>query len=303
MEDIRTTALPLLPLATGVVLPGMVVTMAIESDEAKAALEATESSEARILLVPRLDGRYARVGTVAKVEDTGELPSGLRAVVVRGLHRATVGIGVPAPTGSALWVQAHPVIDVDPSPRARELAREYRAVVENILDYRGAGGIAESLRGISDPGTMADTAGYSPDLSFEQKVEVLETVDVEARLERVLGWAREVLADLSLKERIRTDVTEGMEKTQREFLLRQQLDAIRKELGQSQGDEAVPDEYRRRIAESGMPETARAAAEREVAEMRSEARREANLLLQRAQAELDAAMEIEASVEEAHRQG
>src|SRR5687768_9991486 len=150
-----TSVLPLLPLATGVVLPGMVVTMAIESDEAKAAIEATESSEARVLLVPRLDDRYARVGTVAKVEDSGELPSGLRAVVVRGLHRATVGIGVPGPRGTALWVQAHPVLDEDPSPRARELAREYRAVIENILDYRGARGIAESLRGITDPGTMA----------------------------------------------------------------------------------------------------------------------------------------------------
>src|SRR4051812_13222384 len=106
MEDIRTSALPLLPLATGVVLPGMVVTMAIESDEARAAIDATEFADGRVLLVPRLDDRYARVGTVAKVEDSGELPSGLRAIVVRGLHRAVVGTGVPAPTGSALWVQA-----------------------------------------------------------------------------------------------------------------------------------------------------------------------------------------------------
>ncbi|HUQ39043.1 MAG TPA: LON peptidase substrate-binding domain-containing protein, partial [Acidimicrobiales bacterium] len=233
MDDIRTSVLPLLPLATGVVLPGMVVTMAIESEEAKAAIEATESSEGRILLVPRLDGRYARVGTVAKVEDSGELPSGLRAVVVRGLHRATVGVGIPAPAGSALWVHAESVSpDIEPSPRARELAREYRAVVENILDYRGASGLAEALRSISDPGAMADTAGYSPDLSFEQKLEVLETVDVEARLQKVLAWARDTLADLTLKERIQTDVADGMEKTQREFLLRQQMAAIRKELGE-----------------------------------------------------------------------
>src|SRR5437764_13656643 len=109
MEDTRTSALPLLPLATGVVLPGMVVTMAIESDEAKAAIDATESSDGRVLLVPRLDDRYARVGTVAKVEDSGELASGLRAVVVRGLQRALVGAGVTAPVGSALWVQGETV--------------------------------------------------------------------------------------------------------------------------------------------------------------------------------------------------
>src|SRR3954452_3964890 len=138
MDDTRTTALPLLPLATGVVLPGMVVTMAIESDEANAAIDAASAADDRLLLVPRLDDRYSRVGTVAKVEDSGELPSGLRAVVVRGLHRAVVGIGVPAPVGSALWVQAESVsTDVEPTERARELAREYRAVVENILDYRG----------------------------------------------------------------------------------------------------------------------------------------------------------------------
>ena len=263
MDDIRTSVLPLLPLATGVVLPGMVVTMAIESDEAKAALEATESSEGRILLVPRLDGHYARVGTVAKVEDSGELPSGLRAVVVRGLHRATVGVGIPAPAGSALWVQAEPVSsDLEPSPRARELAREYRAVVENILDYRGAGGLAEALRGISDPGTMADTAGYSPDLTFEQKLEVLETVDVEARLEKVLAWARDTLADLTLKERIQSDVADGMEKTQREFLLRQQMAAIRKELGEDGDGEGVIAEYRAKAGD--LPESVRAAVEREL---------------------------------------
>ncbi len=258
-----TTALPLLPLATGVVLPGMVVTMAIESDEAKAAIEATESSVGRVFLVPRLDDRYARVGTVAKVEDSGELPSGLRAVVVRGLHRALVGTGVPAPTGSALWVQAQPVpSDIEPTAHARELAREYRAVIENILDYRGAGGLAEALRGISDPGAMADTAGYSPDLSFEQKVEVLETVDVDERLAKVLAWARDTLADLTLKERIQSDVADGMEKNQREFLLRQQLAAIRKELGEDGDGEGVVAEYRAKL--DSLPATVRAAVEREL---------------------------------------
>src|SRR5207247_3371067 len=147
--------------------------------------------------------------------------------------------------------------------RARQLAREYRARVENILEYRGVRQIGEALRGITDPDAMADTAGYSPDLSFEQKVEVLETVDVEARLELVLAWAREVLADLSLKERIRTDVAEGMEKSQREFLLRQQLAAIRKELGDNGGEEGA-DDYRTWLAETSAPESVKAAVAREV---------------------------------------
>ncbi|MDQ6727436.1 MAG: endopeptidase La [Actinomycetota bacterium] len=263
MDDTRTHALPLLPLSTGVVLPGMVVTMALESDEAKAAIAATESSDRRVLLVPRLGDRYARVGTVAKVEDSGELANGLQAIVVRGLHRAVVGSGIPGSAGAALWVQAEAVTSDDaPSVRSLELAKEYRAVVENILDYRGAGGLAEALRGISDPGAMADTAGYSPDLSFEQKLEVLETVEVEGRLEKVLGWARDTLADLALKERIQTDVTEGMEKTQREFLLRQQMAAIRKELGEDGEGEGALAEYRAKL--DTLPEATRTAVEREL---------------------------------------
>ncbi|MBV8161441.1 MAG: AAA family ATPase, partial [Acidimicrobiia bacterium] len=263
MDELETLSLPLLPLTSGVVLPGMVVTMAVESGDAGAALAAARSRDGRLVLVPRLDnGRYASVGTVAAVETAGELPSGLRAVVVRGLQRARVGTGV-AGTGSALWVQVEPVEDAAPSARAVELAREYRAVVENVLEYRGAGQIAEALRGISEPSAMADTAGYSPDLTFEQKVEILEELDVEARLTLVLAWQREVLADLALRDRIRNDVTQGMEKTQREFLLRQQLAAIRKELGEGEGDEAG-ERYRTWLAEVDAPAAVKAAVEREL---------------------------------------
>ena len=258
---IDTQALPLLPLTTGVVLPGMVVTLTIESDEAAAAVEAADGGE--LLLVPRLDGRYAKIGTVAKVEDVGRLRGGQEALVIRGLHRAVVGVGV-AGTGDALWVQVEPADDIEaPSARARELAREYRAVIESIVESRGVPQVAEFLRGISDPGAIADTSGYSPDLSFEQKIEVLEALDVEHRLELVTAWARETLAEIELKDKIRTDVSEGMEKRQREFLLREQMSAIRKELGDD-ADGDVVEEYRAKIEQAGMPEDVRAEAEREL---------------------------------------
>jgi ATP-dependent Lon protease len=241
----------------------MVVTLALETDEARAAAEAALGGDRRVLLVPRTGRSYARVGTVAHIEDAGDLPSGIRALVIRGVQRAVIGAGVPG-SGPALRVQAELVGEsAAVSDRAGELAREYRAVVENILEHRGAGQVAESLRGITDPAAMADTAGYSPDLSFERKVEVLETLDVEQRLEKVLDWARETLADLSLKARIRSDVADGMEKTQREFLLRQQLAAIRKELGDD-GDESAVDEYRRRLNEGALPDAVRTAVEREI---------------------------------------
>jgi ATP-dependent Lon protease len=263
MSKLDTQILPLLPLTTGVVLPGMVVTLTIESDDARTAVSAARATGGELLLVPRVDSRYARVGTVGKVEDVGSLPSGMEAVVIRGMHRATIGAGVPG-TGDATWVQVEPSADPsEPTKRARELAREYRAVLESIVESRGVPQVAEFLRGIQDPGAMADTAGYSPDLSFEQKVEILETLDVEQRLEKVLAWSREILGELSLKDKIRQDVREGMEKTQREYLLRQQMDAIKKELGEEGGGDVVA-EYRRKIEESGMPEGARREAEREL---------------------------------------
>jgi ATP-dependent Lon protease len=263
MATLDTHVLPLLPLTTGVVLPGMVVTLTLESEEAQRAVVAAESNDSELLLVPRIGQRYARVGTVARVEDVGRLQNGMDALVIRGLHRAVVGVGVPG-TGDATWVQAEPAADPDEtSPRAQELAREYRATLENLVEVRGVPQFTEVLRGIRDPGQIADISGYSPDLTLEQKVEVLETLDVEERLEKVLAWAKESLAEESLKDKIRSDVRDGMEQSQREFLLRQQMDAIRKELGED-SEESVVEEYRKKIEEARMPEGVRKEAEREL---------------------------------------
>jgi len=262
--ETTTQNLPLLPLTSGVVLPGMVFTMALESDEAKAAAEAAGAADGRFVLVPFIDGRYASVGVVAEVMETGELPGGMGAVAVRGVDRARLGTAVPG-TGAALWVEVEVVPEAPASEEVAELAREYRAVVENILVGRGAGRLAERLADVTEPGRVADMAGYSPDLSLAQKVQVLETLDVAERLRLVIGWSREVLADITLRERIKNDVEEGMEKTQREFLLRRQLESIRKELGQlGSGDEDAPDDYRSTLAERDLPDGVRTAVEREI---------------------------------------
>jgi len=259
----ENVTLPLLPLKSGVILPGMVFTMALESDEARVAVDAARSAGGRLLLVPHIDGRYANVGVIAEVMEEGTLPGGLEAIAIRGDQRATIGTGVPG-TGDALWVEAEPLSDADATPEVIELAREYRAVLENILLSRGARQIAAQLREITEPGRLADVAGYSPDLTLAQKVEVLETIDVESRIRLVLGWARDTLADITLRDRIKSDVEEGMEKTQREFLLRRQLDAIKKELGQLGEDEVDPDDYRAKIADRELPEHVRTAVLREI---------------------------------------
>jgi ATP-dependent Lon protease len=262
MADLSTLNLPVLPLGTGVLLPEMVVTIALETPEAEAAAEA--AGRGRLLVVPRMGSRYASIGTVAQVEDEGELRTGLRAVVVRGLHRAAIGVGVPG-SGSALWVEARPAVESSgATDRAGSLAREYKALIESILEARGLAAMADAVRATTGPSAIADLAGYSTDLSVEQKVEVLEALDVEVRLEKVVGWARDVLAELSVKDRIRRDVAEGMDKSQRDFLLRQQLAAIRKELGEDGGEDEELDRFRALTADESVPVPVRKAVEREL---------------------------------------
>ncbi len=210
-----TTSLPVLPLTTGVVGPTMVVTLALETAEARAAADDATASDGRVLLVPRIDGRYASVGTVAKIEQDGELPGGGRGLVVRGLDRAVIGAG-RADQGRALWVEVEPVdstrTKVVCGPEIDRLVAEYRTVVEAILEYRGARQLAEAITGMSDPHAIADLALYSPDLDFEQKVTVLETLDVEARLRLVLGWSKDVLAELSVRDDLRRNLEEELSK-------------------------------------------------------------------------------------------
>src|SRR4051794_36582382 len=265
--------LPLLPLPTGVVLPTMVVTLALETPEAKAAAEAAFSDSAndnanpngngdgRLLLVPYADGRYAKVGTVARVDTAGELPNGTTALILRGLHRATLGAAVPAPTpiggdhgggasaaSAALFVEAHPVPDAEPTERTRELTRELRGVISAFAERRRSRRMPEALASTTDSGQLVDTiVSVWSDLAPERKVEILETTDVEQRVAKVLQWARDALAELELGDKIRTDVAEGMERTQREFLLRQQLAAIKKELGDGADGEDIIEGYRTKV--------------------------------------------------------
>ncbi len=263
MEEVLS--LPMLPLESGVVLPGMVVTIAVETEEAAAALDAAEEAGTALVVVPHVDGRYASVGVVAEVVESGTLPGGPRAVVLRGERRATLGVAVPG-SNRALRVQVEPLDEATEGSEATDLAREYRAVLENILLVRGSRSMAQRVARVTGASQLADLAGYSPDLSVAQKVQVLETVDLVARLRLVLGWARETLADLTLRRQIQSDVEEGMERTQREFLLRRQLEAIRKELGELDGspDATTPDGYRAQVAARELPEQVRASLDREI---------------------------------------
>ena len=262
MTERSAELLPILPLDDVVVLPHMTVTVAIQGEGQRAAIEAANQGNHLVLLVPRIDGRFGSIGTVARVQESGKLPTGAEVSILTGQHRSRIGAG-QADVGGALWVQVEPAPDPEPPTEASvELAREYRALIENLLEIRGASGAVQFLREARTPGHLADLSGYSPDLSLAQKLEVLEALDVEERLSRLIEWTKDILGEADLKDRIRTEVAEGMQKTQREFILRQQLEAIKKELGEG-GDDVVST-YRRRLDEMGMPVSVAAEVRREL---------------------------------------
>jgi ATP-dependent Lon protease len=242
----------LVPLDDAVVFPGMSLTLAIDVGE-----------DERVLLVPRHEQAFANVGTVAETSERVRLPGGARAVAVTGLHRGTAGAAHTLPDGR-LYVEVDEQPDSTPvDGKTRGLEREYRAVVEEILDIRGDDGrISAFLRSITEPGMLADTSGYSPEITYPEKVRLLETLDVTERLELALGYQRERLAELQVRKRIRDDVQDGAEKQQRDYFLRKQMDSIRKELGED--DASIVDEYRTKIEAAGMPDHAREQAEKEL---------------------------------------
>jgi len=244
-----------------VLLPGMVVP--IELDEpAQAAVDAARAADLdEILVAPRLDDRYASYGVVVALEKVGTFRGGGPAALLRTGGRARIGSGVTGP-GAALWVEVEPVEEAEPTALARELAADYKRLVIAVLQKREAWQIIDTVNAIDDPSTLADTAGWAPYLSTDRKRELLETPDVERRLELLVEWTGDYLAEAEVSDKISEDVRESVEKRNREYLLREQLRAIRKELGEEDADGS--DDYRARVEAADLPEAVREAALREV---------------------------------------
>ncbi len=253
--SVPTPRLRLIPLDDTVVFPNMGITLTIDVGD-----------DERVVLVPRHENEFLEVGTIAEVSEQIRLPGGGRAVSLSGEHRALIGAAQTGPSGELRVEVDERPDEVPTDKRTRELEREYRATVEEILELRGDDGrIAAFLRAIAEPGALADSAGYSPNISYEQKVELLRTLDVADRLELAVKLQRESLAELQVRKRIREDVQEGAEKQQREYFLRKQMESIRKELGED--DASVADEYRTKIEDAEMPEPVKEQALKELARL------------------------------------
>src|ERR1700755_118301 len=274
----ETLTLPVLPVDDEVELPGMVVPLETSQPEVGAAIDAARmpsrqvpgmrsETKARVLLVPRLGDRgLAGVGTLAVVEQVGRLPGGQPGAVVRGTARVKIGSGTTGP-GAALWVEGTVIEETNLGARADELAQQYKTLITSMLQQRGAWQVIDAIQQLTDASAIADRAGYSSYLSTTQKLQLRETADLVERLELVIGWTKEQLAEMEVAESIRKDVSEGMEKQQKEFLLRQQLSAVRKELNELTGGgkgETEEDDYRKRVEDADLPEKVREAAMREV---------------------------------------
>jgi ATP-dependent Lon protease len=246
------TSLLLVPLDDTVVFPNMTVSVAVDVGD-----------EERVFLVPRHEGEYVEVGTVAEVGETLRLPGGGRAISLTGLHRGIAGSAHSDPEGR-LWVEVDERPDEEPpGVQIRELEREYRAIVEEILELRGDDGrISAFVRSIRETGALADTVAYAPEVSYEDKLELLQAIDVVERLGIAVRLQRERLAELQVRRRIREDVEEGAAKQQREYVLRRQLESIRKELGEDSA--SVADDYRAKLEELELPEAVREQFEREL---------------------------------------
>ncbi|MFD7494885.1 endopeptidase La [Streptomyces sp. NPDC059832] len=269
-------ALPVLPLDDEVVLPGMVVPLDLSDTDVRAAVEAAQAAardgggKPEVLLVPRIDGTYTGTGVIGTVEQVGRLSDGDPGALIRGRGRVRIGAGTSGP-GGALWVEGTRVDTVVPDPlpgAAAELVKEYKALATSWLKKRGAWQVVDRVQQIEDISALADNSGYSPFLTTAQKVQLLETTDPVARLKLAIQWLGEHLAEQDVAESIAKDVQEGVDKQQREFLLRRQLEAVRKELSDLNGgpgsgaDES--DDYRARVEAADLPEHVREAALKEV---------------------------------------
>src|SRR6202012_991544 len=258
----ETLKLPALPLEDDVVLPGMVVPIELTDNEVRGAIDAARNSKglghgpgirseekAQLLIVPRIGDRgLAGTGTLAVIEQVGRLPGGEPGAVLRGVSRVKIGHGTTG-TGAALWVEGTVGPETGQGPKDNELGKEYKTLIIATLQKRGAWQVVDMIQQLDDPSAIADRAGYSSYLTTEKKSQLLENADVTDRLETAIRWIKDHLAELDAADPIRKAVTEGMEKQQKEFLLRQQLAAVRKELneltGNGQGTEE--EDYRARV--------------------------------------------------------
>ncbi len=249
MSTVNSVTLPILPLPNGIIFPDMVVTIAAESPGARSAFEAAATASdavSEVVAVPQHDDDFSPIGLVARIEQQGQLPDGTQGAVLRGLRRVRIGRGETGPDG----VLRVAITEVDPpatTAAARAAADDYKRHANELLRLVSGSQLSGLLDDLDEPGALADTFAWWPELDDDRRRELFETIDPNERIEKARDWAEAALAETQVATDIGSSVREGFEKDQREAILRRQMESIRSELGES-GDDDIA-QYRTQLAE------------------------------------------------------
>ncbi len=264
--------LPLIALDGAVVFPYTVVSLPLDADTAPIAEAALKDNRLVLLAARRTDAdadaplalQLHRIGTLGRIEQAGTLPNGSSGIIVRGIMRAVLG----EQTQSEPFVRFAYIERPDQferTPEVVELMTEVKAMIDAVLVAREVPNeIRNFVRSIEDAGHLADNTGYSPDYTFAERQELLETFDIAERLRKVRDFYQKQYAMLEVQARLRQEVQDSSAKQQREFYLRQQMRAIQKELGEDDPEGAGLDDLREKLAAANLPEVAGKEADREL---------------------------------------
>jgi len=273
----KTREMPLVALRETVIFPEMIVPLQVGREKSVNALNAAVAEGGPIALVTQRHaeqedisdpGELYEVGTLAKIAQVVQLQDGTVRAIVQGQGRLRLRGFVT--TSPYLRAQVEEVDD--DTPPGLEVQALMRTVQAQIEQYVANGApvppeAAVAARNITEPGLLADMVAYSPDMTTEQRQELLETIDVIERLKLVSGFLARQVEILELKGKIQSEVKSEMDKTQREYILREQLKAIQRELGEDDPQQADINELRDKVEQAGMPEEIKARALKEVDRM------------------------------------
>ncbi|MFI5254656.1 MAG: endopeptidase La [Candidatus Limnocylindrales bacterium] len=269
--------LPLVALRETVIFPEMIVPLQVGRDKSVQALNKAVADETFIALVTQRQAESEdisdpselyEVGTLAKIAQVVQLQDGTVRAIVQGQQRLRV-LGF---VQSAPFIIADVELLHDAHPSGLEVQALMRSVQGQVETYVQSGApvppeAAVAARNITEPGLLADMVAYSPDMSTEQRQKLLETIDVVERLRYVSNFLAQQIEVLELKGKIQSEVKSEMDKTQREYILREQLKAIQRELGEDDPQQAEINELREKIEAAGMPDEIKARAIKEVDRM------------------------------------
>jgi len=267
--------LPVLPVRDTVLFPGAVLPLTVGRESSLALVNALEGDEKLLAVVAQLDPRIEdpsaadlhKVGTVAKVHKTVKMPNGNVVVFLEGLQRVQVTELVTLRPYMRARVEPQPDITGEVDAELEALQRNAQELFRDVVGHSPQ--LSDDLQSVAlnidDPGRLADfIAGTLPSLSTLVRQELIETPNVRKRLEALIRELSKELEVLELRSKIHDQVQEQVSQNQREYLLREQMKAIQKELGESDDSMQEIDELRKKVEEANMPVEAKKESEREL---------------------------------------